>query len=279
MCRAYWRVSHTTSRAARACGRRCRRPIDISFSLDQARLLFVTLPIWYMVLRMQRDAKLAALRNEGTRKGLIDAAEPGGDTSRFAKLRVRDSRDAALIGRTLGELAAERGTTPAALMIDLSLEEDLKIHFLSASMGHEDPARIGPILANDLVHVGASDAGAHIQSFATYGDTGYLFSEFVRRGHHLSLEHAVRKITSDTARIWNLPNRGLLQSGWAADVVIFDPETIGRGEEVPAHDMPAGGMRYVRSASGIDTVLVNGEVVYTGRGGYVDAFPGVLAVG
>ena len=166
-----------------------------------------------MVLRMQRDAKLAALRNEGTRKGLIDAAEPGGDTSRFAKLRVRDSRDAALIGRTLGELAAERGTTPAALMIDLSLEEDLKIHFLSASMGHEDPARIGPILANDLVHVGASDAGAHIQSFATYGDTGYLFSEFVRRGHHLSLEHAVRKITSDTAQIWNLPNRGLLAVG------------------------------------------------------------------
>ena len=271
------RVAHHVARGARVWPQVQTRPIDISFSLEQASLYFITLPMWYMVLRMQRDAKVAAIRNAGTRKGLIDAAEPGGDASRFANLRVRDSRDAALIGRTLGEIAAERGTTPAALMLDLSLAEDLGIHFLSARMGHEDASRIGPILANDLVHVGASDAGAHIQSFATYGDTGYLFSEFVRRGHHLSLEHAVRKITSDTARIWNLPNRGLLAAGQAADVVIFDPETIGRGDEVPAYDMPEGGMRYVRSASGIDTVLVNGEVVYTSDGGYVDVCPGVLA--
>ena len=130
-----------------------------------------------------------------------------------ATCTVRDSRDASLVGRTLGEIAAERGTTPAGAMIDLSLEEDLGVHFLAASIGHEDTSRVGPILANDLVHVGASDAGAHIQSFATYGDTGYLLSEFVRQGGHLSLEHAVKKITGDTARIWNLPNRGLLRPG------------------------------------------------------------------
>ena len=171
---------------------------------------------------------------------------------------------------------SERGTTPADVLIDLSLEEDLATQFLSASMGHEDSSRIGPVLANDLVHIGASDAGAHIQSFATYGDTGYLFSEFVRSGHHLGLEEAVRKITGDVARIWGIPDRGLLQTGLAADVVIFDPETIGRGEEVPAHDMPEGGMRYVRSASGVDTVIVNGEITWTSQGGYTDARPGVV---
>jgi N-acyl-D-aspartate/D-glutamate deacylase len=253
------------------------RPIDISFSLDQASLLFITLPLWYMVMRMPHDQKLAALRNPGTREGLVKAAEPGGDVSRFARLRVRYSRSPEWIGRSLGEIAAERGTTPVQAMIDLSLEEDLQVHFLSASMGHEDPARVGPALASDLVHVGASDAGAHIQSFATWGDTGYLFSEFVRKGSYLSLEHAVRKITSDTARIWNLPGRGELRPGAAADVVIFDPDTIGRGDEVPVRDMPGGGMRYVRSASGVDTVVVNGEVVYTHAGGYTDARPGVVA--
>ena len=144
-------------------------------------------------------------------------------------------------------------------------------------MGHEDSSRIGPLLANDLVHVGASDGGAHIQSFATYGDTGYLISEFVRKGHHLSLEHAVKKITSDTAQIWNLPNRGLLREGQAADVVIFDPETIGRGDELPENDMPGNGMRYVRSATGIDTVIVNGVVAYTEKGGYEQAGSGALA--
>jgi N-acyl-D-aspartate/D-glutamate deacylase len=271
------RVAEQTARGAQVWPQVQTRPIDISFSLDQASLLFVATPIWYLVMRMPREQKLRALRDAGTRASLLQAAEPGGATARFAKLRIRDSRAPGLVGRTLGELAAERGTTPAALMIDLSLEEDLSIHFLSAAMGHEDPARVGPILANELVHVGASDGGAHIQSFATYGDTGYLFSEFVRKGRHLSLEHAVKKITGDTARIWNLPERGELRPGQAADVVVFDPETIGRGEELPVRDMPGGGMRYVRSASGVETVIVNGELVYTRAGGYTDATPGVIA--
>jgi N-acyl-D-aspartate/D-glutamate deacylase len=271
------RVAEQFARGARVWPQVQTRPIDISFSLDMASLYFIQLPLWYMLLRMPRAQKLALLGNEGTRKGLIDAAEPGGDTQRFAGLRVRDSRDTSLIGRTLGEIAKERGTTPAGAMLDLSLAEDLGVHFLAASMGHEDPRRIGPILANDLVHVGASDGGAHIQSFATYGDTGYLFSEFVRKGRHLSLEHAVRKITGDTAQIWGIGDRGLLRPGLAADVVVFDPDTIGRGDELPACDMPEGGMRYVRGARGVGAVIVNGEVTWTAEGGYTDARPGVVA--
>jgi N-acyl-D-aspartate/D-glutamate deacylase len=271
------RVAEQFARGARVWPQVQTRPIDISFSLDMASLYFIQLPMWYMILRMPREQRIALFRNEGTRKGLIDAAEPNGDTHRFASLRVRDSRDASLIGKTLAEIAADRGTTPAGAMIDLSLEEDLGVHFLASRMGHEDPSRIGPILANDLVHVGASDGGAHIQSFATYGDTGYLFSEFVRKGRHLTLEHAIRKITSDTAQIWGIPDRGVLKAGLAADVVVFDPDTIGRGDELPARDMPGAGMRYVRSASGVDTVIVNGELTWSAAGGYSDARPGVIA--
>lgn len=270
------RVAEQVARGARVWPQVQTRPIDISFSLDMASLYFVGLPMWYMILRLPRDQKLGVLRDEHMRQKLVDAAEPGGDTRRFAGLIVRDSQDRSLIGRTLGEIAAERGSTPAKVMIELSLAEDLGVHFLSARMGHEDPSRIGPLLANDLVHVGASDGGAHIQSFATYGDTGYLFSEFVRAGRHLSLEHAVRKITGDTAQIWGLADRGLLRPGLAADVVVFDPETIGRGDELPVNDMPGNGMRYVRSASGVDTVIVNGEIAWTASGGYSDARPGVV---
>ncbi len=271
------RVEEQFARGARVWPQVQTRPIDISFSLDHASLMFAGTPRWYGVMRLPRAQKIAALRDAETRAELVREAEPGGSTRRFARLQVRDSRDAKLIGRRLDDIASERGTTPADAMIGLSLEEDLQVHFLSAHMAHEDPARVGPILAHDLVHVGASDAGAHIQSFATYGDTGYLLSEFVRKGGHLSLEHAVKKITGDTAQIWNLPNRGLLRPGQCADVVIFDPQTIARGDEVPANDMPGGGMRYVRDATGIDTVIVNGEVAYSREQGYTDAFPGVLA--
>jgi N-acyl-D-aspartate/D-glutamate deacylase len=271
------RIAEHAARGARVWPQVQTRPIDISFSLDQASLFFIRLPMWYMICRMPHDQKLALLRNDGTRQGLVDSAEPGGDTAALGMLRVRDSQDASLIGRSLREIAEERGSTPARLMIDLSVAEDLQVHFKASNMGHEDSSRIGPLLANDLVHVGASDAGAHIQSFATYGDTGYLISEFVKKGHYLSLEQAVKKITSDTAQIWNLPNRGLLRTGQAADVVIFDPDSIGRGDELPANDMPGGGMRYVRSASGIDTVIVNGVVAYTSKRGYANAGSGSLA--
>jgi N-acyl-D-aspartate/D-glutamate deacylase len=271
------RIAEHFARGARVWPQVQTRPIDISFNLDIASLYFIALPAWYLTLRLSHNERVKAFQNEQARQALVDAAEPGGNTSRFAGLRVRDGRDGDLIGRSLGEIAEERGTTPANLMIDLSLEEDLQINFLAANMGHEDSSRIGPLLANEYVHVGASDAGAHIQSFATYGDTGYLFSEFVREGGHLSLEQAVKKITSDTAQIWNLPNRGMLRAGQAADVVIFDPETIAREEELPVFDMPGDGSRYVRSARGIDTVIVNGEVAYSLAGGYTDSRTGVIA--
>lgn len=273
------RVAEQVARGARVWPQVQTRPIDISFSLDMASLYFAVLPMWYIILRLPREQKLAMLADEGTRRGLIDAAEPGGDTRRFASLRVRDSRDSQLIGRRLADIAAERGSTPATVLIDLSLAEDLGVQFIAASMGHEDPSRIGPILSNEHVHVGASDGGAHIQSFATYGDTSYLFSEFVRRGRHLSLEHAVRKITGDTAQIWGLSGRGLLRPGLAADVVIFDPETIARGDELPTRDMPGSGMRYVRDSRGVDTVIVNGEIAWTANNGYSDARAGVIASG
>ncbi len=271
------RIAEHFARGARVWPQVQTRPIDISFSLDLASLYFIALPAWYITLRLPHDERIKAFQDEQARQALVDVAEPGGNTLRFAGLRVRDGRDRDLIGRSLGEIAEERGTTPANLMIDLSLEEDLQINFLAANMGHEDSARIGPLLANEYVHVGASDAGAHIQSFATYGDTGYLFSEFVRKGGYLSLEQAVKKITSDTAQIWNLPNRGMLKVGQAADVVIFDPETIAREEELPVLDMPGDGSRYVRSARGIDTVIVNGEVAYSIAEGYTESRTGVIA--
>jgi N-acyl-D-amino-acid deacylase len=270
------RVGEQVARGARVWPQVQTRPIDISFSFETASLLFAATPIWYITMRMPREQRLAMLRDAGHVDRMVAAAEPEGAPSRFAKVRVRDSKRPELVGRTLESIAAERGSSPARAMIELSLEEDLAVHFLSANLGHEDARRVGPILANDLVHVGASDAGAHIQSFATYGDTGYLFSEFVRGGY-LTLEHAIKKITGDTAQIWGLAGRGLLREGLAADVVVFDADTIARGDELPAHDMPEGGMRYVRAARGVDSVIVNGELVYSAGSGYTDARPGVVA--
>jgi len=142
--------------------------------------------------------------------------------------------------------------------------------------GHNDSAAIGKFLAHPLVEVGAADGGAHVARFATYGDTGYLFSKFVREQQSLSIEQAVHKVTLDVARAWRLSGRGALKPGYSADIVVFDPDTIARGPEEAVEDLPAPGWRFVRRASGVDKVFVNGNLAYTADNGYTQQAGGKI---
>ena len=271
------RVEEQFARGARVWPQMQTRPIDISFSLLRPSLFFARLPRWVRVLRLPLAERLAALQNPAITDKMVEDAGPDGGAAMFAELVVRggDEAPAALSGRTLGDIAVERGESPARALINLSLEHGLDVAFLAASRGHDATARIGPMLASPFMHIGASDGGAHLASFATYGDTGYLFSEFVRKSGALSLEAAVKKITSETAEIWGLKDRGLLQAGKAADIVVFDADAIGRGAERPQFDMPGDGMRYVRDAVGVEAVVVNGEVAWA-DGVYTEARAGVV---
>jgi N-acyl-D-aspartate/D-glutamate deacylase len=190
--------------------------------------------------------------------------------------RVQSAANAELIGKTLAEIANLRGNTPLDVMIDLSLEEDLDAHFLAASMGHNDVPAVGALLKQPNVMIGASDGGAHILSFSTYGDTGYLFSKFVRDSQSLSIETAIRKITAEPAEIWGIQDRGHLVPGYIADITIFDPETIDRGAEYYVQDVPGDGYRYTRDAIGVSHVLIGGAVAFEKSVGYTQARTGQI---
>jgi N-acyl-D-aspartate/D-glutamate deacylase len=124
--------------------------------------------------------------------------------------------------------------------------------------------------------IGASDGGAHILSFSTYGDTGYLFSKFVRDCAALTIEKAVQKLTSEPAAIWGIADRGQIKPGFVADITIFDAEKIARGEEYYTQDVPGEGYRYVRDAKGVSQVLISGAVAYNEHGGYSEARTGKI---
>jgi N-acyl-D-aspartate/D-glutamate deacylase len=271
------RVAEQFARGARVWPQMKTRPIDISFSLLRPSLFFARLPTWMRTLRLPLDERMAALKDPATADRLVTDAGPDGGLRLMGDLIARggDAIPPEFAGRTLGEIAAERGEVPARTLITLSVEHGLDVAFLAANRGHDRTDRIGPMLADPLVHIGASDGGAHIASFATYGDTGFLFSEYVRKAGVLTLEQAVKKITSDTAAIWGLKDRGSLTEGYAADIVVFDADTIGRGEERPVFDMPGDGMRYVRDSVGIDTVVVNGEVAWA-KGDYTGSASGEI---
>jgi N-acyl-D-aspartate/D-glutamate deacylase len=182
---------------------------------------------------------------------------------------VVHERNNDLVGRNIDAIASERGCTHGEAVVDLALDEGLGTWFIRASIGHDDSAAVGELLAHPFVHVGASDGGAHVGSFSTFGDTGYLISEFVRGTGALSLEAAVKKITLDPATIWGIRDRGLLAAGKAADVVVFDADKIGRGPEIASDDFPGDKVRWIRRQEGVDAVVVNGEVTWEAGAGYV----------
>ncbi len=275
------RVREQFARGARVWPQVQTRPIDISFSFAVPSLLFIRLPSWYGIMRFgSHDDIVAAFSDPARRPQLVaEAASMGPLWDQLVLRQVRSEKNQPLVGRTLKDIADERGTTAIDVMIDLSLEEDLDAHFLAADMGHNDDVQVGALLRDPYVHIGASDGGAHILSFATYGDTGYLLSHFVRDTGILGLEEAIKKITLDTASIWGIQDRGLLQRGYVADVTIFDPATVDRGPEYFAHDVPGDGNRYVRDAVGVDTVIIGGAVAYRQESGYTDAHRGQILPG
>ena len=270
------RVAAQTARGARVWPQVQTRPIDISFTFAVPSLLFIRLPGWYALMRFSTPEQImATLQNTEARAKLVGEAQRMNSLWKRLVLRqVQTDANQIYVGKTLEEIAEMRDSDPLNVMIDLSLEESLDAHFLSSDMGHNDDELVASFLTHPNVMIGASDGGAHILSFSTYGDTGYLFSRFVRQCKALGLEQAVKKITSDTASLWGMHNRGFVKSGFAADITIFDDENIGRGPEYYVQDVPGDGYRYVRDAIGVDTVIIGGAVAYNSTTGYTDARKG-----
>ena len=275
------RVDEQFARGARVWPQVQTRPIDISFSFAVPSLLFIRMPGWYQIMRFGSHEEIkAAFADSERRPGLIaEAAALEGLWSRLVLRQVNSEANQVLVGKTLDEIAELRQTTPVEAMIELSLEEDLDAHFLAADMGHNDDPAVSALLDHPLVHIGASDGGAHILSFSTYGDTGYLLGHFVRETQSFGLEAAVKKITADTAAIWGITDRGQLRPGYVADIAVFDPATIDRGPEYYTQDVPGDGSRYVRDSVGVDTVIVGGEVAWSQADGYSDAARGQVLPG
>jgi N-acyl-D-aspartate/D-glutamate deacylase len=272
------RIVEQTDRGARVWPQVQTRPIDISFNFSVPSLLFIRLRKWYALMRFNTPEQIIAqLQHAETRAALVAEAQVMMALwERLVLRQVQSEANQALVGKTLKEIAEIRHSDALNVMIDISLEESLEAHFLSADMGHNDDQLVGELLQHPNVMIGASDGGAHILSFATYGDTGYLLGHFVRDTAYLGLEAAVKKITSDPANLWGLGNRGLLREGFVADVTVFDEVTIDRGVEHFVQDVPGDGFRYVRDAHGVNTVVIGGAVAYDNATGYHDAHRGQI---
>jgi N-acyl-D-amino-acid deacylase len=176
-------------------------------------------------------------------------------------------------GKPLSEAAQALGKSLPDAMLDIAVRDRLQTEFQLKGVIHANPDEVIKILDHPLIHVGASDAGAHISQFCGAGDTSDLMERFVRKLGMMSLERAVQRLTGDLAEVWGIANRGKIREGFAADLVLFDPDTIARREEEFVSDFPGEARRYICHADGIDAVIVNGEVVRE-NGTYTEARAG-----
>jgi len=162
--------------------------------------------------------------------------------------------------RLLADVAAERGVHPVDLALDIALASDLEARFRMPVANHNEDD-VAELLLNPEMVLGLSDAGAHASQLCDACQGTYLLGRWVREKAALPLEAAVRMLTSRPADVFGITDRGRLREGLAADIVIFNPETVGAGPLRRVRDMPGNADRLISDAEGIDAVIVNGTVI------------------
>ena len=189
------------------------------------------------------------------------------------KLFVAQAADAAHAdyeGRSVADLAAASGSDPLDFMLDLALSENLDTLF-TATLLNSDENAVGKLLRDDNAIISLSDAGAHLTFLCDAGFGLHVLGHWVREQRQLSLAEAVRKLTSEPARLFGIRDRGRIEKNAWADLLLFDPDTVGRGATTRVHDLPAGASRLTTPAIGVRGVWVNGALVADGDGVRADA--------
>ncbi|HUF43060.1 MAG TPA: amidohydrolase family protein [Verrucomicrobiae bacterium] len=141
---------------------------------------------------------------------------------------------------------------------------------------NSDEAAMKALLTSPYTIIGQSDGGAHVVFRTDYSYATYLLSHWVRQKQIMSMEDAIRKLTFIPASLFGLYDRGLVRQGMAADLMIFDPESIAPLEPGEAYDLPGGSRRRKQLAKGIEMTVVNGQVLIE-KGEHTGAHPGKVA--
>lgn len=264
-------------RGARVYGQVMPRCFDMNMRLSETSMLLFSLPKWKAIMDKpaeerpalfgdpaQRDALVTEMKNAKGMSGALPFLTVGSVVSEANKTYQ---------GRSLMEIAQAEGKELGEVILDLSLADNLDTEFQLKNVINADKEAVARLIDHPLCHFGASDAGAHITQFCGTGDTTHLLEHYVRETGQITLERAVHRMTGEVARDWGLNDRGRLEVGLAADVVVFDPASVTVGDEEFVDDFPGEARRYVRRSAGYSAVLVNGAVAYQ-DGAYTDVLAG-----
>jgi N-acyl-D-amino-acid deacylase len=243
---------------------------------------FRGLPVWHPICLSSPEEQLKAYADPEIRRKLHDEAvlfksgpAIGISSTWWDYMMVQTAvlpKNKWMEGQTLGQIAKAQGKGVIDCLCDLSIEENLETEWLHGENNVDDEA-VAKILTYPYSIIGLSDGGAHVQFQSGFGFSTRLLSEWVREKRVMSLETAVRRLTFESASIFGLNDRGLLQPGKVADLVIFDPDTVQPLPLEVVHDFPTGAKRIKEPAQGIYATFVRGEMLMQ-EGEHTGALPG-----
>ena len=254
------------------------RPLVFQMNLREP-FTFNMRPAFQELMDAPVDKRIAAYRDPAWRARAYDEMQGrGGLPVRWDSLVVAESSTRPdLVNRNVTDLAREQGVTPLDVMLDLSLAEDLETRFWSV-LANNDPDAIAWLLPQDTVLLGLADSGAHVSQLCDACFATDLLGNWVREKRVMPLERAVFKLSGEPARVFGLHDRGTIEPGKAADIVVFDPDTVAPGPLRRVRDFPADGERLVADQPvGVRHGLVNGVVIREDGAtvaGAADARPG-----
>ena len=243
------------------------RPLRFQLNLANPYILGV-FPTWQPVMRLSRAEKLARYADPVFRQAFRDdlKSNPAFGKDIWSRFYVLDgvseqARGLAKAGQSLRQLADAQSRDPMDLLVEIAVEDDLRTTFDMVALNY-DAADTTPLVQDDRLLIGLSDAGAHLDMLCDAGYSTHLLQRWVRETGALTLEQGVQKLTSIPAQFFGIRDRGVLAVGKAADLVIFDPATVACGDKEWAHDLPGGGRRFVTRSKGIRATIVGGEVLF-----------------
>jgi N-acyl-D-amino-acid deacylase len=265
------------ARGAKVYGQVMPRCFDMNMRLSETSMLLFALPKWKAIMDLPASERLAKFSDPDARESLVsEMKNAAGMSGALPFLTVGDvysEANEAYKGKYLAEIAKSEGKEIGEVILDIAIADKLETEFQLKNVINADKAAVAELINHPLCHFGASDAGAHITQFCGTGDTTHLLEHYVRETGRMTLERAVHRMTGEVAEDWGLSDRGTLAVGKAADIVIFDPETVTVSAEEFVDDFPGEARRYVRRGSGYHSVFVNGQLAYDANG-YSDNLAG-----
>ncbi len=250
----------------------------------KTQLPFDRLPVWKELRALPLHEQKPRLRDPETRRRLVEAARERDERRAIGTEARAAAYDWMFVfdtvegpHRSVAEVAGERGCDPVEAMIDLALEKDLDLFFMQP-IANEDQDHALELMKHPRTVVTFSDSGAHVSQLMDASLQTHVLSHWVRAKQAFTLEQAVRMLTFVPATHWGFADRGLIREGLAADLIVFDPETIAPEMPEVVHDLPAGARRLVQRARGIAATVVNGEILLR-DGKPTGALPGQLLRG